>query len=102
MHRRRLPNRRAITTIEFEHDAKHYVASAAHFDDGGLAELFINTAGKAGSEVDTGVSDAAVSVSLALQHNCPADVIRHALKRNPDGTAMGPVAKALDLLAEPT
>ena len=44
--------------------------------------------------------DAAVVCSLALQHGVPLDVIRHALMRDAHGGASGPLAAALDLLAE--
>jgi hypothetical protein len=42
--------------------------------------------------------DAAVAVSLLLQHGCPVDTLRRALTRNSDGVASGPLAHALDLL----
>jgi len=44
--------------------------------------------------------DAAVAASLLLQHGCPVDTLRRALMRNADGSASGPLAHALDLLAE--
>jgi ribonucleoside-diphosphate reductase alpha chain len=43
--------------------------------------------------------DAAVAASLLLQHGCPVDTLRRALTRNGDGSASGPLAKALDLLS---
>jgi ribonucleoside-diphosphate reductase alpha chain len=44
--------------------------------------------------------DAAVAASLLLQHGCPVDTLRRALTRNSDGSASGPLAHALDLLAD--
>jgi hypothetical protein len=44
--------------------------------------------------------DAAVAVSLLLQHGCPVDTLRQALTRNGDGSGSGPLAHALDLLVE--
>jgi hypothetical protein len=44
-------------------------------------------------------SDAAIAASLALQFGCPADVLRKALMRDPQGRASGPLAAALDLIA---
>lgn len=61
-----------------------------------IGEIFVNTAGKAGSDIDTMVSDAAVAVSLALQYGCPIEVLRAAMKRNPDGAPMGLMSQALD------
>ena len=44
--------------------------------------------------------DAAVAASLLLQHGCQVDTLRKALTRNSDGSASGPLSRALDLLAE--
>ena|ERR1700688_1288501 len=102
--RQRLPNRRAISTAVFAHvngrSTQHYIASVAKFEDGGLAEIFINTSGKAGNEADVNASDCAVAISLALQFGCPAETLRQALKRNADGSPTGPLAHALDLFSE--
>jgi ribonucleoside-diphosphate reductase alpha chain len=71
------------------------------FADGGLAEIFLNTA-KTGTAVDVNARDAAVSASLLLQHGCSVSTLRRALMRNSDGSASGPLAHVLDLLAEAT
>ena len=44
--------------------------------------------------------DAAIAASLLFQYGCPVDKLRKALTRNSDGSASGPLAHALDLLAE--
>jgi hypothetical protein len=46
------------------------------------------------------VQDAAVICSLALQHGVALGTIRRALMRDPQGRASGPLAAALDLIAE--
>jgi len=56
--------------------------------------------GKHGTAVDTNARDAAVAASLLLQHGCSVDTLRRALTRNGDGSASGPLARVLDLLAE--
>jgi ribonucleoside-diphosphate reductase alpha chain len=99
--RQRLPNRREHELVEFEHAGIQYTAGAGRFDDGGLAEIFLSTA-KHGTAVDLNARDAAVAASLLLQHGCPVDTLRRALTRNADGSASGPLARALDLLAEGT
>jgi site-specific DNA-methyltransferase (adenine-specific) len=43
--------------------------------------------------------DAAVAAPLLLQHGCPVDTLRRTLTRNSDGSASGPLARALDLFA---
>jgi ribonucleoside-diphosphate reductase alpha chain len=94
---RRLPNRRH--ELDFEHGGIQYTAGMGRFEEGGLAEIFLNTA-KHRTAVDMNARDAAVAASLLLQHGCPVDTLRRALTRNGDGSASGPLAHALDLLAE--
>ena len=97
--RLRLPDRRAHELLDFEHGGVRYTAGVGRFNDGGLAEIFLSTA-KHGPAVDVTARDAAVAASLLLQHGCPVDTLRRALTRNSDGSASGPLARALDLLAE--
>jgi ribonucleoside-diphosphate reductase alpha chain len=97
--RQRLPNRRGHELLDFEHGGIRYMAGAGRFDDGGLAEIFLTTA-KRGTAVDVNARDAAVAASLLFQHGCHVDTLRRALMRNSDGSASGPLAHALDLLAE--
>jgi ribonucleoside-diphosphate reductase alpha chain len=99
MTRQRLPNRRGYELLTFEHDGIRYTAGIGRFADGGLAGILLNTA-KHGSAVDVNARDAAVAASLLLQHGCPVDTLRQALTRNGDGSGSGPLAHALDLLAE--
>jgi hypothetical protein len=61
--------------------------------------IFLNT-GKHGTAVDTNARDAAVAALLLLQHGCFVDSLRLALTRNGEGSASGPRARVLDLLAE--
>jgi hypothetical protein len=99
MGRRRLPNRRGHELLDFEHAGIQYTVGIGRFDDGRVAEVFLNTA-KHGTAVDVNARDAAVAASLLFQYGCPADTLRRALTRNGDGSASGPLAHALDLLAE--
>jgi ribonucleoside-diphosphate reductase alpha chain len=96
--RERLPQRREHELLEFEHAGIPYVAGIGRFADGRLAEIFLN-AGKAGTAIETHARDAAITVSLLLQHGCASDTIRHALTRNRDGSAAGPLGTLLDALA---
>jgi hypothetical protein len=96
--RRRLPTRREHELIDFEHGGIRYTAGIGRFNDGALAEIFLNT-GKHGTAVDTNARDAAVAASLLLQHGCSVDTLRRALTRNGDGSPSGPLARVLDLLA---
>jgi hypothetical protein len=62
--------------------------------------LVFNHPCKHGTATDVNARDAAVAASLLLQHCCHVDTLREALTRNSDGSASGPLAHALDLLAE--
>lgn len=96
--RKRLPNRREHEIFDFKHIGIRYTAGISRFADGNISEIFLNT-GKHGTGVDTNARDAAIAASLLLQHGCPLEVLRRALTRNTDGSASGPLAQALDLIA---
>ena len=65
--------------------------------EGAISEIFLNT-GKQGTAIDTNARDAAVAASLLLQYGCSVEILRRALTRNGDGSASGPLARALDLI----
>ncbi len=70
--RKRLPNRRPSYTETLEVDGQALTATVG-FDpkSGQPCELFMS-AGKEGSMLDTLLADAAVAISVALQHGVPA------------------------------
>jgi hypothetical protein len=70
-----------------------YTGGIGRFDDGRIAEIFINGS-KAGTTAEAIAQDAAIVASLALQHGCPIDTIRHALFRT--GGLGGPLVTLLD------
>lgn len=97
--RQPLPNRRPSETFEFDHEGMRYVASVGRFDDGTLAELFLN-AGKVGSAAGTVAHDAAVTFSIARQYNVPMGILRDALAKLADGSPAGPLGRALDIAGD--
>jgi hypothetical protein len=95
--RRRLPNRREHTLVHFAtSDGFRYTDGLGYFDDGRLAEIFLN-AEKIGTTIETAARDSAVVASLALEHG---ETIRRALTRNSDGSASGALGTLLDFLTE--
>jgi len=90
--RRRLPNRRANTSFGFECEGFCYRATAGYFDDGTLAEIFLEVPGKAGTPLESNANTAAILTSLLLQHGVAPDAIRHSVA--------GPIAVALAKFAE--
>jgi DNA-binding IclR family transcriptional regulator len=96
---RRLPNRRPHELIDFEHEGRRYTAGIGRFEDGGLAEIFVNVSGRAGGMVEVLARDTAVAASLCLQFGCNAETLRRALMRDSQGRASSAVGVLLDLLA---
>jgi len=98
MKRERLPNRRQSTTFEFENRDTIFVASVSHYADGRPAEVFL--------DVDNGstdraalMRDAAVLISIALQHGAPVQTLREAITRLENGvTPASPIGAALDAM----
>jgi hypothetical protein len=97
--RRRLPNRRACTLLDFTSMDMRFTASISRDADGNVAELFLDNH-KAGSSISTLVRDAAIILSFALQHGADIDSIRRALGRDSSGRPLGPLDAALDHIAE--
>jgi hypothetical protein len=96
--RRRLPNKRASENFSFQLDGLHFTATVSRFDDGQIAELFLNNH-KMGNQSDTNARDAAILLSFAIQYGADITIIRRALCRDSKGQALSPVGAALDLLA---
>ena len=97
--RQRLPDRRTSETFSFELNGLRFTATVSRFADGRIGELFLDNH-KAGSAIGTLVRDAAIIFSFAVQHGADADAIRRAVCRDGNGSALGPLGAALDLLAE--
>jgi hypothetical protein len=90
--RQHLQDRRPHWLYRFECDGQSYTGGIGRFSDGRIAEIFINGS-KVGTAAETNAQDAAIVASLALQHGCPIETIRHALVRS--GGATGPLATLL-------
>jgi hypothetical protein len=97
MTRQRLPERRAHEAISFVFRGQKYTAGVGRFADGSLAEIFLDCA-KGSSPLAADARDAAVTLSIALQHGVPAEAIRSAVTREANGSASGIVGAVLDLL----
>ncbi|MVT52532.1 hypothetical protein GPL17_18795 [Bradyrhizobium yuanmingense] len=91
-----MPARRAHWLFRFECDGQFYTGGIGRFEDGRIAEVFINGT-KVGTAAETNAQDAAIVASLALQHGCPVETIRHALARG--GSSKGPLTTLLEEIA---
>jgi ribonucleoside-diphosphate reductase alpha chain len=98
--RKRLPDRRANTTFQFQCAGLRYTCSYSRFaDDCRVAELFLSNT-KSTSQSDSNARDAAVAASLALQHGCALATLRGAILRNADGNASTPLGTAIDIITQ--
>ena len=96
--RERLRNRRRSETFALELHGLRYLASFSRFDDGRVAEVFLQSL-KPASQSDSNARDSAIAASLALQFGCPLDGLRRALLRDAQGRASTPLGVALDIVA---
>ncbi len=97
--RRRLPHRRGAVALDIEHAGHRFRMQIGCFPDGALGEVFLDAA-KQNSALDAFAADAAILLSLLLQHGATLGEIGHALRRVPDGTAASLVGAVVDRLAE--
>jgi len=100
-----LPNRRPAETFDFQHaiDASvkpmRYTATVGRGSKGEVCEVFLNCS-KIGSGADANARDAAIAVSIGLQHGVPIETLRGAVTRNGDGSPSSPIGKLLDMLEQ--
>jgi hypothetical protein len=97
--RRRLPNRRASESFDFECGGLRYTCTYSRFADGCIGEIFLSNH-KSNSGADVNARDAAIATSFALQYGADIGAIRRALCRNENGSASGPLGAALDIIAK--
>lgn len=105
MTREKLPDRRLSETFDVEvKNGRRYIVTASRFPDGRVAEIFVNTPKRVGSEEDVITRDAAIVCSIALQYGAPLEVILSALSLDSQGHPAGALGEALNVLlarAEP-
>ena len=98
MMRRILPQRRAAETFTVVCRNQPVTITAGFYDDGTLGEVFITTA-KSGADLQNIANDAAVILSLALQHHVNIEVIRHAVTGCNDGSPASILGAVVDCLS---
>ena len=86
--RRVLPRRRAAETFNLRFWNQSFSVTIGFYPDGTPGEVFID-GGKTGQDIQSTARDAAVVLSLALQHGVPPETIRHAVTR---GASEGPAS----------
>jgi hypothetical protein len=97
MTRERLRNRRRNETVDLDVGGTRYTLCIGYYADGRPGEIFASGA-KIGSAMDAIVADAAVLVSLLLQHGIEPRSIQHSLGRHSDGDAASIIGAVVDEL----
>jgi len=92
--RKRLPHRRGNVSVGFRCEGHGYRATAGHFADGTLAEIFLEVPGKLGTPLQSNADNVGILTSLLLQHGVPPETIQHSVT--------GPIAIALSKFSEGT
>lgn len=88
--------------IQFEQHKRPVIFTVSRFPDGRVAEVFVRHWHGSGTEYESGVRDASVLLSLALQYGMPLEVARGALSRYDDGCPCGVIGAVVDKLLETT
>lgn len=97
--RRSLPNRRHNNTFPLQtaEMSKPMLVTVGYFDDGAPAEVFVSDV-KAGTAMDALARDAAVILSIAMQHRVPLETLQKAVTRNSDDTPSSVLGQLIDML----
>lgn len=101
--REELPQRRPCETFTMTFGGQNtmFTITIGFYPDGRIGEVFIDGA-MTGSEMDNITRDAAVLISLGLQHHVPFSTMRHAISRNLDGSASSIAGAVLDRIERHT
>lgn len=95
--RRILPLRRRAETFTVVHWNQPFVITVGFFGDDTPGEVFVDSR-KTGGDVEAIARDAAVVISLALQHGAAVETLRHAITRNSNGTPLSILGAVIDTL----
>lgn len=100
MMREPLPHRRSAESFVLEHMASSgkamaFTVTVGRYLDGRLGEVFV-TGAKVGSELEAVARDAAVILSIALQHGVPLEPLANAITREADGRPASVIGSILD------
>jgi hypothetical protein len=96
--RRILPQRRSAETFQLRFWNQPVSVTVGYYEDGAPGEIFVD-AGKTGQDVQSTARDAAVVLSLALQHGATVATIKHAVTRSGNGEASSILGAIIDQLS---
>ena len=95
--RRVLPQRRPAETFNLWLWNQSFTVTVGFYPDGTPGEVFID-GGKTGQDIQSTARDAALVLSLAMQHGVTIETIRHAVTRSGSGEAASILGAIVDAL----
>lgn len=99
MTRELLPNRRYSESFDINHDGLEYSVQIGFYPDGRIGEVFVHSR-KINSLAEVSARDAAVLLSIALQHGVDPRKTLTALTHNADGRPEGITGVILERIIE--
>ena len=105
MPRAMLPDRRFSISSTLEFQSERYDVTVGFYPNGQFGEIFINrirdkTASRLGQQLDGTCRDAAIVLSLALQHGLLLADLKHSITRDDDSSPMSIIGMIVDSIAE--
>lgn len=95
--REMLPNKRRCETIRISVNDMNMDMTVGYYPDGRPGEVFVSSI-KAGTTADAMFRDAAIVLSMGLQHGVPLATIAGAISRDEDAAPMSFLGALVDLL----
>ena len=101
MTREILPERRPSYNFTIDFQGEKYHVTIGRYPDGRPGEVFVNrlftkASAKVGTLLDGVCRDAAILVSLAMQHGVQLETMQHAITRDEDGAPSTIVGAIID------
>jgi hypothetical protein len=96
--RKRLHNRRQYELIYSPFRGCHYILTLSRFPTGDVAEIFV-CPGRPGSDAAADANDAAIVISLSVQHGMPLEALRRSISRIEGNEAASTAGAVPDILA---
>lgn len=94
-----LPNRRYAETFDINCLGSVYTVQVGYYPDGRVGEVFINSI-RVGSQADINARDAAVLLSLAIQHGISPEDLLGSLTHDANGDPEGVVGIIVEAVVE--
>jgi hypothetical protein len=92
-----MPARRKSENFPVEAGNFRMIMTVGFYEDGRPGEVFVSGT-KAGTELDSIARDAAVLLSLAMQHGVPLETVAHAVTRDSSGAPSSVMGALVDRL----